>query len=514
MQTKLDVSCEPQAWLGLSQLERFKLQLISDSDPVFFWEDPKLGNMQLWPSQRELLTEFYKKTEEGKRKYKELLFSAGMRSGKTAIAALIILTELYKMLMMDSPQKHYGLLPKEEIVCLATASTEKQCHRTIFKKVVAFIESSPFFCSFADKIDFTTGRLKFPKNLIVLGLGSNLKSNVGLTVKAFVAEEINFTGEETYKVSPADLYNRLSKSTTTFKPFGEDIKVAISSQADGGDFLSKRIQLTLEQKLMTTLTLVKTSLEMNPNLTEADLEDERLMDEDSWSNDYGFGARRSGSSYFKQVTIDIFKNWKGKNIFDGEPQYGLRKPFIPDLRIERLIYDKYASQYGLFSDPASIGDGFGLTLAHLTIYNEIIIDGVTVFKPGKGQEINPDIISSMINKIIKVVPVEFYAYDIYMYNELRQDMVNLGINTVQHQLRIPDWEALKERINTNRIHGPYMAYLEKEISNLKLMHNKVDHSTGGSKDMIDSVCQTVAYWDDPKKEEDIEENQILLIKGQ
>ena len=513
MQTKLDVSCDVKAWTGLSQLDRFKLQLIADNDVVFFWEDPRLGNIKLWPSQKEILAEFNRKTEDGKRKYKELLFSAGMRSSKTTIAALIILTEMYKMLMMDSPQLHYELLPKEEIVCLCTASTEKQCHRTIFKKVVAFIESSPFFCSFADKVDFTTGRLKFPKNLVILGLGSNLKSNVGLTVKCFVAEEINFTGEETYKVSPADLYNRLSKSTTTFKPFGEDVKVAISSQADGADFLSKRIELVKEQKLETTLTLVKTSLEMNPNLTEKDLDDERLMDEDSYSNDYGFGARRSGSSYFKQVTIDLYKNWKRVNIFDGEPKYGLRKPFTPDLRIERLEYDKYASQYGIFSDPASIGDGFGLTLAHLTINNEIILDGVTVFKPGKGQEINPQVISDMISKIIKKVPVEFYAYDIYMYNELRQDMVNLGINTVQHQLRIPDWEALKERINTKRIHGPYMDYLEREFSNLKLMNNRVDHSTGGSKDMADSICQTVAYWDDPKKEEEIQENQVLILKG-
>jgi len=514
MQTRLDVSCDPTLWLNLSQAEKFKLQLKSDEDIVFFWEHPKLGNMKLWPSQKELLREFNLKTIDGKRKYKELLLSAGMRSGKTAIAALIILSELKTCLMMDSPQKHYDLLPKEEILFLATASTEKQCHRTIFKKVIAFIETSPYFCSFEREMELTQGRLRCPKNLVVLGLGSNLKSNVGLTVKVFVAEEINFTGEETYKVSPADLYNRLSKSTTTFKPFGEDIKVAISSQADGSDFLSTRINLTREQKLETTLIIQKDSLEMNPNLTEEDLADERLMDEDSYSNDYGFGARRSGSSYFKEITLEQLKKWNLKNIFEGTPLNGKNKPFTPDLRIERLKFDKNSVAYGILSDPASVGDGFGLSLAHLTLDDNIIFDGITVFKPGKDEEVDPKLISMMVKKIINVVPVEFYAYDIYMHTELRKDISDLGINTVQHQLRLPDWEALKERFNTNRIHGPYLRYLEIEMASLLLKGGKVTRPTGGSKDMMDSICQAVAFWDDPKNiENDIDENQILLLRG-
>lgn len=514
MQTRLDISCDPGLWSDLSQVEKFKLKLKADKDVVFFWEHPRLGNMKLWPSQKDLLREFNLRTPEGRRKFKELLLSAGMRSGKTAIGALIILTELYKCLMMESPQIHYSLLPKEEILFLATASTEKQCHRTIFKKTVAFIESSPFFCSFEEEIELTQGRLRFPNNLTVLGLGSNLKSNVGLTVKVFVAEEINFTGEETYKVSPSDLYNRLSKSTTTFKPFGEDIKVAISSMADGNDFLSKRIELARQQKLKTTLTLSKTTLEMNPNLTEADLDDERLMDEESYSINYGFGAKRSGTSYFKEISLEKVRAWNLKNIFQGEAKHGKNKAFTPDLRMDFLKYDLNAVSYGLLSDPASIGDGFGLSLAHLTLNDQIIFDGITVFKPEKDKEIDPEIISLMVKKIIKVVPVEFYAYDIYMYNELRKDMDDMGINTVQRQLRLPDWEAFKERINTDRINGPYVKYFEKELSDLKLKGGRVDHPTGGSKDMVDAACQAVAYWDDPKNvDREVEENQLLILKS-
>ena len=416
--------------------------------------------------------------------------------------------------MMDSPQKSFDLLPKEDITFLATASTEDQCHRTIFKKIVAFIESSPFFSSYDDRLKYTSGRLEFPGKLVVLGLGSNLKGNVGLTVKVFVAEEINFTGESTYKVSPSALYNKLSKSTITFKPFKEDIKVAISSQANGTDFLSNRMALVKEQKLESTLSINKDTLELNPNLTQEHLNDEKLMDEDSYNLEFGFGAGRDGISYFKQVTLDKLKKWKMPNIFDGNPKFGLRHPFSPDLRIDRLVYDRNAVEYGIFSDPASIGDGFGLTLAHLDLYNMIIIDGITVFKSPKGEEIDPNLIRLMIRKIIKVVPVETYNYDIYMYNEIRDEVRDLGIQTNQKHLRLPEWEALKERINTDRIKGPYLDYLYAEAEGLIKSNNKVIHQSGGSKDMIDSVCQTVALWDDPDREDNkIDENQMIVAKG-
>ena len=273
MQSKLEMGCEPKLWSDLTKVQQFQHKLKAKADPVYFWKTECMGNCPtIWASQQKILREFMSLDENGRRKFKELLFSSGMRSGKSFMGALIVLTEVAFCMFMDSPQKFYQILPKEQILFLATASTEKQCHRTIFAKIVAAVECSPFFLQDYDKINYTTGRIEFPNKLVVLGLGSNLSANVGLTVKVFVAEEINFTGDETYKVSPKVLYNKLSKSTSTFKPFGEDIKVAISSRADGGDFLSKRIRKAKEQNVITTMSLQKTTLEMNPNIKMEDFE--------------------------------------------------------------------------------------------------------------------------------------------------------------------------------------------------------------------------------------------------
>lgn len=523
MLSKLDITCDVKLWTELSKLDQYELCLQAQLDPVFFWENPSMGGAKLWDSQKEILTEFYQRTPEGKRKYKELLYAAGMRGGKTATAALIILTELAYMLMMDSPQKKFSLLPKEEILFLMTAATETQAIDTIFAKVIAFTEESPFLSSFDQQSDnnktgiqYTAGRLEFPKKLVCLALGANLRANVGRTVKVFVAEEINFTGTEAYKVSPKVLYNRLSKSTTTFKPFGEDIKVAISSQADGNDFLSRRIVLTREQKLDaesggTTLIKQKNTLELNKNLTKEMLADEFLMDEDSANQDYGYGSNRDGSSWFKKVTMDKFKLWNIPNIFLGNPEPRKKEMFIPDLNIDLLKYDINAKEYGIFSDPASVGDGFGLTVGHSTIDDRLIADGITIIKPGRDQEIDPRIIERMVEKIMNKVPIQVYRFDIYMYNELRQKIDNLGINVEQHMLNLTDWEAFKDRINTNRMNGPYLEYAYTELGDLKLVNKKVDHPYGGSKDIADSLCQLVSYFDNrDEKQKDTSHEQLTL----
>ena len=62
------------------------------------------------------------------------------------------------------------------------------------------------------------------------------------------------------------------------------------------------------------------------------------------------------------------------------------------------------------------------------------------------------------------------------------------------------------------INGPMMEYLEKELMELRIKNKKVDHPTGGSKDMADALCQVVAYWDNPEEKE-IDENQVLLVGG-
>ena len=509
---QLKPSCKPQVYTSLPADEKFKLCLKASIDPIAFWEDPRMGNLTLWESQKATLRQFYELDDSQTRRYNELLFAAGMKSAKTTTAALILLTELKNLLMMDNPQKKYNLLANEEISFVGVANTYEQCLRTIYMKVKGLVENSPFFCSFAEDVNVTEEKMSFPKKLSIWPLGSNLKANVGMTVKVFVADEINFSARETYQTPPDVLFNRLGKATTPFKPFKEDIKVAISSRSGANDFLSKRIELTREQGIKTTMILEKTTIECNPTVTKESIENERLMDEEGYIQDYGFGVGREGNSFFKQVTLDLLKTWNKRNLFEGEPRFGRKGAFVPDINPEKIKYDPDAVYYGLFNDPATVRDGYGLTLMHNTIYDELVVDGMTVFRSNVAEEIDPVAVKDVILKIVGKLPIEVFAYDIYMYNELRDQLTDEGINLWQHQLKKADWLKFKDRIHTKRIRGPMNDYAMQEFENLIVRGEKVDHITGGSKDMIDALCLGVAYFDQDEKPE-LLENEIMVMQG-
>ncbi len=104
VRSDLEATCDPEVWSDLPPGEKLLLELRSATDPAFFWKHPALGNFPIWDSKVKILNEFYTYVD-GVRKYNELIFPAGMRSGKTMTAGLINLTETYKLLMMKDPQK-------------------------------------------------------------------------------------------------------------------------------------------------------------------------------------------------------------------------------------------------------------------------------------------------------------------------------------------------------------------------------------------------------------------------
>ncbi len=254
----LDVVCNPEDWTSIPEGEQLILKLKASIDPVFFWNHPAMGNFPLFPSKVDIFNEFYKYDDKGRRIHNELIFSAGMRSGKTAQAGLIALTETYKLEMMEDPQKFYNLAPSTEISNINVANALEQAKATVFRKVIEIVSNSPYFVALDPYLTATA--LKFPKNIIFKALGSNLGSNVGRTVKCFVADEI-----ATYD-DPEGTYDKLSRSTSNFEPFGENIKVMIGSPTDPGDILMTRIARAREEKWKNTVTVWKPTWELNPNI--------------------------------------------------------------------------------------------------------------------------------------------------------------------------------------------------------------------------------------------------------
>ena len=285
MQTKLEATCETKDWSALPITEQFALQLQASVDPVFFWEHPAMGNVPLWDSQKEMLRTMYVLDKETQKRLKsELVFVSGRRGGKTTMAALIALYEVARLLFMQNPQKHYKLLNNSEIFCLNVAPSEQQALDTVFKRAKELLSNSPWFMCVEAYHTYNT--VRFPKNITFKALGSSVSSGVGRTVKCFIADEVSsFTDSE--KHSPEEIYFKMGNSTANFKPWNENIRIAISSIAGPGDFITDLYKQADKEKWPWAVLSWKKTWELNPTLPLEALAEERKRNPDIFDRDYG-----------------------------------------------------------------------------------------------------------------------------------------------------------------------------------------------------------------------------------
>jgi len=272
-------TCDIDSWLGLSPAEKTALLLQSSIDPVFFYNHPLLGNFPPFPAQAKILTDFYQVDAEGRRRFCDMMFLAGRRSGKTTLTGLIALYEVFKLYMLKNPQRYYGLGANQEIQIINVAPKYEQAKDTIFAKIKEITRNSPWFMS--QTLEYVNESLEFKEhNLKIQPFGSNATTGVGRTAKAFLTDEVSYFTDVEGGRSAKEVYNELSKSTATFMPWNEGVNIAISSVRFDGDFLTSRYYQAQEtpQAWTDTLLIWKPTWELNPNLTMKVLEKEKLKD--------------------------------------------------------------------------------------------------------------------------------------------------------------------------------------------------------------------------------------------
>jgi phage terminase large subunit-like protein len=137
-------------------------------DPIAFitqvLRNPEDGQpFQLYAEQRTFLRHAFEMTAEGRLKHTELCFSAGKKSGKTALAGMVV---IYTAVV---------LAPGGEIYCLAN-DLEQSASR-VFRAVADILKASPLL---ADAVDITATRIVF--------------RSTGTTIQAVANDFAGFSG--------------------------------------------------------------------------------------------------------------------------------------------------------------------------------------------------------------------------------------------------------------------------------------------------------------------------------
>jgi len=433
----------------------------------------------LFPKQWEIIKNFY----DPKAGFNELIIVAGMRSGKTLLSSCMLAYELYKLLKLNNPCKHYGLPRGQEIYLVNVASSAEQAAETVWAHFEARIENSEWFmrqpCKrYHDKMIFPVGDGK----IIVKRLHSNSASLAGKTIKAVICDELSRFKVSGSKLSAEMVWETLSRGTRTFKK--EGIKISISSPLYVDDY---HMQLYNQgQNIDSTLTYQLATWEMNPQITKEDLADEFQRNPEAAWRDYGAIPQSAYDVYFKEID-------KVRQCVLPE-----RNAPIVGYQLSRDIAPSRDFLYVLAGDPALRNDAFGMALGYMD-HNTGIIEIVWAwgFKPdtmNDQREVDAFAIKSFITQVIETYPVSHYLTDTWNFPETIQAIRQMGVEVVQHVVKKEDYDVLKEACYTNRIHLPNNQILLKEIEQLEILYGrKIDHPRTGSKDIADAVAQIASF---------------------
>jgi len=479
----LDPTCEPGLWGDLPPGEKLIYELKATIDPNYFWQHPSMGNYPLWESKRQIFKDFYVYDKDGRRIKSELLFFAGMKGGKSRMAALIALTESYKLLMMKNPQEHYKLAPNTEIMCVNIAKAEHQALDTVFKAAKEIVSNSPYFM--AMKLDLIYNAIKFPKNITLKALGSDLGSGLGRSLKCFVADEIDSYDD------PETTYTKLSNQTALFKAWNENIRVAITSRGENS-FTPNQQDRAKKEGWKWVLSVSKPTWELNPNMTLEAMGDERKRDPDSFDRDFSVDPISDRERLFNESLLkQVEERCKLiPNLFLNNPRIHSRSGFVPEIDLSLLKVADDATEYYVTVDPSVKHDAFGLSVGYLSINQESKVIGSTIFKAAKNEEIITKDISDVLKPIFESLPVRYYIYDVYLHSELRELASRYGISPLFNQLKLNDWIFTRNDLYNDVLSVPYSDYLFKELKELVIIRNKkVDHPSSGSKDQADTIAQ-------------------------
>ncbi len=423
--------------------------------------------LSLWPEQEKALVSFY---ESGKI---EFLMVCGKKSGKSFMAAVISLYEIYKLLLIENPQQHYGLLENSPIYSLNTCVSKGQAENILLEYVKSMVKGSEFMSMYLVDNAFTASEVEFKKNLRILAQSSNSVSSLGYTCIITLFDELAWFRDTTGNFSGKAVYDALKPN---IKPIGKDGKsIILSSPGDKKGVFYKIYTDT--SKYDTTFLLHAPTWVMNPSISREDLNDD--FDKDPQKSAMDWGAE----------FIDTLGVALNTQKIDEAVQHD-------NLDVSRTTGKDF--DYIIALDPALRSDRFALALGHMED-DETIIDYVRTWG---GTPTNPVIIEEVedfVRMICKNFRVVLIVLDQHQSASTIQRFTKEGFNiketTFTAKYNVQIFSSLNERLNMGKIKLPNDLDLIAELKSLQRkgagQFAKYEAPTSGAM-TFDDLCDVTA----------------------
>lgn len=454
-----------------------------------------------------------------------LLGMAGMRSGKSILAALIVLYELHCDLMIPHPQKLWGLAPGQRIEYTCIATKVEQAEGTIFSAVVNMHENSPWFTRYnralldkAREEGLTTDRVYvknltdiryYHKNLFIENAGTNSAGLAGKTRKVVVIDEIGRMVDTESRMGVDAVYDTLDRSLLTLANFGSKM-ICISSPWLKGDKIMQLVEAAEEAKNPRVLHFRHATWDFNPQLPR----DHWKIVEAYQNNptnarrDYGCDPPGVSDPWIPPERVDdcIDTDIPALITVQDFTSSMIIQNKRTDMVAKRVIWkDLLTTKHLVIScDPGHRKDSFGMILAYLRTVRtatagyepHMFVGYAMAWEPSTNprKEVNFRNVIELIKEFDDHWILDAVVYDQWQSIPLIQELQENSINAMRTDLKQDDWDLLAALFYNKQIHmlhpkvgGKGAERLIWELKNLQIKPNfKVDHSPTTSSDI--AVC--------------------------
>ena len=481
--------------LPISARQQMLRETKARTDPLSFVTDEYFMGRKPYPMQAELFSTFYSDP-----KIMLMVILAGMRGGKTRLAADILCYEIYDLLTTDDIAAKYMLEEGSKFYLTCIASSAEQAEDTIFHEVKKSIKKAQFFDKFDPKI--YTNEVRFDDYDIEVKAGiSSAMGLVGRTVKCNVFDELSKLEKTEGKRSADMVYSLLSKSTSSFQFAGKNIVITSPMHTED------RATRLYNENLHSPYALCRNvpTWEMNPNLPfDGEYMQARLIEDPiTFWRDFGAVPQSALDKFFKDEEILKFDHTLG-NVLESSIAWNA------------LVLNQRRNPVTLVcaGDPSARRDSFGVALGYLGRDYEYRIIGLKRYEPevvdhvSSGSdilddlkpkmEVNPLDVRKDILRIRTDLGCKHFVFDTWNYPLLQNELEHKYRSQVYNNVvRIDHYESVRKLFYAEKLHvTPHDVVMEEWKKLIQINARKVDHPKLGSKDLADAICNVIFVLDE------------------
>jgi len=123
---------------------------------------------------------------------KKFLYIAGIGSGKSYVSSMAIVYIIHRLLCLRNPQKYFKFAKGTKIAFVNISKSFSQAKDIVFGEIKNRIDNNQWFQNFYPSDPRIKSKIRMPKNIFILPLGSNEESPLGYNIFGSVIDEASF----------------------------------------------------------------------------------------------------------------------------------------------------------------------------------------------------------------------------------------------------------------------------------------------------------------------------------